>query len=81
MLGPQRAETLMAALPAYDISQLVTKDEFRAGLAELRSEFKGDLHEGLASVNARIDRLFLGMMSGFVLTLGTTVGFILVLLN
>ena len=81
LLGTQRAETLMAALPAYDISQLVTKDEFRAGLAELRAEFKGDLHEGLASVNARIDRLFLGMMSGFVLTLGTTVGFFLVLLN
>jgi hypothetical protein len=54
----------MAALHAYDISQLVTKEEFRAGLAELRAEFKSDLQVGLASVNQRIDRLFLAMMSG-----------------
>ena len=35
----KRAETLMAALPSYDISELVIKDEFRAGMAELRAEF------------------------------------------
>ena len=75
LLGPQRAETLMAALPSYDISDLVTKDEFRAGMAELRAEFKGDLHQGLAAVNTRIDRLFVAMMGGFVVTLGTSVGF------
>jgi hypothetical protein len=77
LLGPQRAETLMAALPVYDISDLVTKDEFRAGMAELRAEVKGDLHQGLAALNARIDRLFLATMSGFVLTVGTMVGLFL----
>jgi hypothetical protein len=71
----------MAVLPAYDISQLVTKEEFRAGLAELRAEFKSDLQQGLASVNQRIDRLFLAMMSGFVVTIGTTVGFFLALMS
>ena len=71
----------MAALPSYDLSELVIKDEFRAGMAELRAEFKSDLHQGLTAVNTRIDRLFIAMMSGFVVTLGTTVGFFLVLLN
>jgi len=71
----------MAALPSYDISELVTKDEFRAGMAELRAELKSDLHEGLASVNTRIDRLFLAMMSAFVVSIGTTVGFSLALLT
>jgi hypothetical protein len=77
LLGPQRAEILMAALPAYDVSDLVTKDEFRAGMAELRAEFKSDLQQGLASVNARIDRLYLATLSGFVVTIGTMVGFFL----
>ena len=77
LLGPQRAETLMAALPSYDISDLVTKDEFRAGMAELRAEFKGDLQQGLAAVNARIDRLFVAMTSGFVVSIGTMVGLFL----
>jgi hypothetical protein len=81
LLGPQRAETFMTALPSYDISDLVTKAEFRAGIAELRAEFKSDLQEGLASVNQRIDRLFLAMMSGFVVTVGTTVGFFLALMS
>jgi hypothetical protein len=77
LLGPQRAETLMAALPAYDTSDLVTKSDLAAFGAELRAEFKSDL----AAVNTRIDRLFLAMMSGFVVTVGTTVGFFLVLLT
>jgi hypothetical protein len=77
LLGPRRAETLMAALPAYDISELVTKDELRAGMAELRAEFKSDRQVGLGSVNARIDRLFLATISGFIVTLGTMVGFFL----
>ncbi len=77
LLGPQRAETLMAALPAYDTSDLVTKSDLALFGAELRAEFRSDL----ASVNARIDRLFLAMMSGFVVSIGTTVGFFLALLN
>ena len=67
----------MAALPSYDVSALVTKSDLALFGAELRAEFKSDL----AAVNARIDRLFIAMMGGFVLTLGTTVGFFLVLLN
>jgi CHASE3 domain sensor protein len=71
----------MAAYPSYDVPELVTKDEFRAGLAELRAEMaelradlRGELHQGLAAVNQRIDRLFLAMMGGFVVLLGAMVG-------
>ena len=71
----------MAALPAYDTSDLVTKADLAVFGAELRAEFKGDLQQGLTAVNARIDRLYLATMSGFVVTLGTMVGFFLALLN
>jgi hypothetical protein len=74
VLGPTRAETLMAAIRPFDISQLVTRDEFRAGLAELRAEFKSDLQQGLASVNQRIDRLFLAWIAGQAVTLAAIVG-------
>jgi hypothetical protein len=77
LLGPQRTETLMAALPAYDASDLVTKSDLTLFGAELRAEFKSDF----SAINARIDRLYLATLSGFVVTLGTTVGFFLVLLT
>jgi CHASE3 domain sensor protein len=64
----------MAALPAYDISQLVTKEEFRAGLAELRTEFKTDLQQGLRAVNQRIDRLFMTMVAGQTVILSAIIG-------
>jgi hypothetical protein len=74
VLGPKRAGTLMAAIPPFDISELVTKTELRAQLAELRAEFKSDLNQGLTTVNQRIDRLFLAMMGGFVVVLGAMIG-------
>jgi hypothetical protein len=71
----------MAAYPSYDVPELVTKDEFRAGLAELRAEmaelraeFKSDLQQGLASVNHRIDRLFLAWLAGQAVTLAAIIG-------
>jgi hypothetical protein len=72
----------MTVLPAVDISHLVTKEEFRAGLAELRaemsglrSEFKSDLNQGLTTVNQRIDRLFLTMVAGQAVILSAIIGF------
>jgi hypothetical protein len=60
----------MAVLPAVDISQLVTKEEFRAGLAELRaemsglrSEFKSDLHQ-----------ILLALIGGLIVILGAMIG-------
>jgi hypothetical protein len=43
-------------------------------MAELRADLRGELHQGLAAVNQRIDRLFLAMMGGFVVLLGAMVG-------
>jgi hypothetical protein len=70
VLGPQRAETLMAAISAHDTSQLVTKEEFRTGMAELRvemsglrAEFKSDLHQ-----------ILLALVGGLIVILGAMVG-------
>ena len=56
VLGPDRAETLMAQLPRYDPAEVATKSD----LAELRTELRG----GLAAVNQRLDRLFLTLLVG-----------------
>jgi hypothetical protein len=63
VLGPRRAETLMAAIPAYNDRDLLTRDEFRAGMAELRAEFKSDLHQ-----------ILLALIGGLILILGATIG-------
>lgn len=63
MLGPDRAETLMAQLPQFDPTDMATKSD----LAELRSEFaelRAELRGGLAAVNQRLDRLFLALLVG-----------------
>ncbi len=71
----------MAALPAYALSDLATKadlavlrTDLHAEMAGLRAEFKTDLTQGLAAVNARIDRLFLAEIGGLVVILGAMVG-------
>jgi hypothetical protein len=74
LLGPQRAETLMAAIPAHDISDLATKDDLRAEMAGLRTEIKNDLQQGLASVNLRIDRLILAWVGGLIVIVGAMAG-------
>lgn len=56
VLGHDRAEILMAQLPRFDPAELATKTD----LAELR----GELRDGLAAVNQRLDRLFLTLLIG-----------------
>ena len=63
VLGPDRAETLMAQLPRFDPAAVATKSD----LAELRAELTGELGElriGLAAVNQRLHRLFLTLLVG-----------------
>jgi hypothetical protein len=74
LLGPQRAETLMAAIPSHDISDLATKDDLRAEMAGLRTEIQSDLQQGLASVNLRLDRLFLAWVGGLIVIVGAMAG-------
>jgi hypothetical protein len=64
----------MAAIPAHDISDLATKDDLRAEMAGLRTEIKNDLQQGLASVNLRIDRLFLAWVGGLIVIVGAMAG-------
>jgi hypothetical protein len=40
----------------------------------LRAEFKNDLNQGLATVNQRIDCLFLAMVAGQAVTLAAIIG-------
>jgi hypothetical protein len=63
VLGPKRAETLMAAIPPFDISELLTRTELRAQLAELRAEFKSDLHQ-----------ILLALIGGLIVILGAMIG-------
>ena len=68
VLGPDRAETLMAQLPRYDPAEVATKSD----LAELRT----DLREGLAAVNQRLDRLFLALLIGMFGVVAALIGVI-----
>ena len=46
VLGPERAETLMSAIPLHDLDEVATKRdiaELRAEIAELRAELKEDI--------------------------------------
>ncbi len=56
VLGPDRAEILMAQLPRFDPAEVATKTD----LADLR----GELRDGLTAVNQRLDRLFLTLLIG-----------------
>ena len=60
VLGPNRAETLMAQLPRFDSTDVATNSD----LVELRSEMRSELRDGVAAVNQRLDRLFLAVLVG-----------------
>lgn len=76
VLGPERAETLMAQLPRYDPSEVATKSDLAELRVELRSEL-GELRTGLAAVNQRLDRLFLTMLVGMFGVVAALIGVIL----
>ena len=73
VLGPDRAETLMAQLPRFDPIDVATKSD----LAELRTELRAELRDGLAAVNQRLDRLFLTLLVGMFGLVAAVVGVIL----
>lgn len=65
VLGPSRAETLMAQVPRFDPADVATK----ADIAELR--------DGFAAVNQRLDRLFLALLVGSFGIVATMLGMML----
>ncbi|MGH8914317.1 MAG: hypothetical protein ACRDZM_07350 [Acidimicrobiia bacterium] len=64
----------MAVIPAHDTSDLVTKDDLRAEIAGLDTEIKNDIHQGMATLSLRIDRLFLAWVGGLVVIVGSLAG-------
>lgn len=69
VLGPDRAETLMAQLPRFDPADVATK----ADLKELRVE----LRESLTAVNQRLDRLFQTLVAGLFVIVAAMIGVVL----
>lgn len=61
VLGSERAETLMSAIPLHDLDQVATKGdlavlsaELRSEVADLRTELKTDIAELRAEVKAEL---------------------------
>lgn len=68
VIGPERAETLMSALPLHDLDEVATKGdiavlgaELRSEIADLRTELKTDIavlrtemHEEIASLRTEM---------------------------
>ena len=92
ILGTERAETLMAALPTYDISEIATKSDIYALEARVDARFDSigaridGLESRLASVEtiviglgARMDRMFLAMIAGLFVIVATMAGVLLTL--
>lgn len=90
ILGTERAETLMAALPHYDISEVATKRD--VAVLEARIDARLDsigaridgLEIRLASVESivgglgtRMDRMFLAMIAGLFVIVATMAGVLL----
>jgi len=60
VLGPERAETLMSAIPLHDLDEVATKRdiaELRADMAELRTEFKTDIADLRSDLTGQLDAL------------------------
>ena len=73
VLGPDRAETLMAHIPRFDPAGVATK----ADLKELRVELRVEIREGLAAVNQRLDRLFQTLVAGLFVIVAAMIGLVL----
>lgn len=64
VLGPERAETLMSAIPLHDLDEVATKRdiaelraELRADMAELRTEFKTEIADLRSDLTGQLDAL------------------------
>ena len=75
VLGPDRAETLMAQLPRFDPAAVATKSDPAELPAELTSEWE-NCGVGLAAVNQRLHRLFLILLVGMFGVVAALIGVI-----
>jgi hypothetical protein len=72
LLGTELAETLMAYLPAYESTELATKDDIR----RLDDRFDR-IEDRLDAVNQRLDRFFLTQSAGLIAIVGTLIAAVL----
>ncbi|MGH3666814.1 MAG: hypothetical protein ACRDWF_06360 [Acidimicrobiia bacterium] len=83
LLGTERADTLMAYLPAYETIEVATKDDIRRlenrldHLEQRFDQLEGRLDGGLNSVNQRLDRFFITQSAGLIAMVGTLVAALL----
>ena len=78
LLGPVRAETFMASLPSFDMTQLATKTdlamlEARMGALEGRM---ASLEGAMVALGALLDRMYLTLVAGFFVIVAAMVGVI-----
>ena len=66
VLGADEADALMAVLPPFAWSDLVTKEDLRAELVLLRSDLRGDMQEMRAdlhsTITAQTRQVFFGLI-------------------
>lgn len=78
LLGPERAETLMASLPTLDISGLATKADLK--LLEVRMNAlearMTSLEAAVIAIGLRLDRMFLALVGGLFVVVAAMVGVI-----
>jgi hypothetical protein len=90
LLGPDRAETLMAALPIFEISDLVTKTDLALFASSFESRMDGQesrmdrldsrmdrLESAMGGLGLRMDRLFLTLTAGLFVIVAAMVGMFL----
>jgi predicted nuclease with TOPRIM domain len=86
LLGTELAETLMAYLPAYESTELATKEDIRRlddRFDRIEDRFKqvvdrfDRIDDRLDSVNQRLDRFFLTQSAGLIAIVGTLIAAVL----
>jgi hypothetical protein len=79
LLGTERANTLMAYLPGYEITELATKADIRRLEDRLdRIEDRLDrIEDRIDAINERLDRFFLTQSAGLIAIVGTLVAAVL----
>jgi tetrahydromethanopterin S-methyltransferase subunit G len=76
LLGTDRADTLMAYLPAYETIEVATKDDIRR-IEDRLDRIENRLEGGLEAVNQRLDRFFLTQSAGLIAMVGTLIAALL----
>jgi predicted nuclease with TOPRIM domain len=86
LLGTELAETLMAYLPAYESTELATKEDIRRlddRFDRIEDRFKqvvdrfDRIDDRLDAVNQRLDRFFLTQSAGLIAIVGTLIAAVL----